>query len=360
MKDFNQLLIDTLMFDRPKYLRQCLINSIVQNNIGTYNKNQNGSIVNLSGKSMEEKITECINSNPKTIQLFDLMEIKKGYRYCILYKYTKKEEFEIKKIATNIDSEYYNEYVSNKHINIEDQKLYLEDDSHLYIKFHKLIPVFDRKNVVRKYCRYPILFVFHKELSLLEVRFDKIGLDGNYDFYKITMDPRISWIKSALKIDCEPFDTEKTIKYIVDNEKEVVKQLIWSFETAKSKGLTLKSGVDGIMPFIGDLEIMIADFKNRYSDDKGKVLECLEEISEYLNRTKRFANEKFRILSWFKILNNGKYVEIKNTIDIKISFNYSERNLDLINIYENEINDMERIDYVIKFIGKIASHIGEL
>lgn len=360
MMDFNQLLIDTLMFDKPKYLRQCLINSIVENNIGTYNKNQEGNAVSLSGKSMEEKIIECINSNAKTIQLFDLMEIKKGYRYSILYKYTKVDQFDIEKIATNIDSEYYNKYFSSKYSDIEDQNLYLEDDNHLYIKFHKVISVFDRKNVTRKYCRYPILFVFHKELNLLEVRFDKIGLDGNYDFYDITMGPRIYRVKKALKIDCEPFDTEETIKYIVDNKKEVVKQLIWSFETAKSKGLTLKSGEDGIMPFIEDLEIMIADFKNRYRDDEGKVLECLEELSGYLNKTKRFAYEKFRLLSWIKILNNGEYEEIKNTIDIKISFNYSKRNLDLINIYENEINDMERIDYVIEFIGKTAKYIGEL
>ena len=32
----------------------------------------------------------------------------------------------------------------------------------------------------------------------------------------------------------------------------------------------------------------------------------------------------------------------------------------LLNIYENEINDMERINHVIRFIGKIAEGIGEL
>ncbi|MBP2032585.1 hypothetical protein J2Z42_001257 [Clostridium algifaecis] len=295
MKNFKQLLVDTIMFDKPKYLRQYLINSIVNNNIGTYHKNS-GSIVSLCGKTMEEKIAECFYKKSKTIQLFDLMEIKKGYRYSILYKYTKNVSFDLDKIATNVMGEYYSKYVDDEDVDVDKQILYLQDEGHLYIKFHKIISVLDRKNLVKKYCRYPILLIFHKKVNLLEVRFDKLGLDNNYDFYKITMEPRIFEIKSAFNIQCEPFDTEKTIKYIVDNEKESVRQLIWSFETAKSKGLTLKSGIDGIMPFIGDLEIMIKDFKNRYSDDDGKVIECLDELSAYLDKTKKFANEKFRIL----------------------------------------------------------------
>ena len=45
---------------------------------------------------------------------------------------------------------------------------------------------------------------------------------------------------------------------------------------------------------------------------------------------------------------------------LKINFNYNNKKYALLNIFDNEINDMERINHVIRFIGKVAGNIQEL
>lgn len=351
---FKDTLLNKMMVDSPKYLRQKLINSIVDEKIGCYGKEKDG-MVSLTTKPVDQKIEECLNFNNKTIQLIDLLEIKKGYKYTILCTYESIDIEKLQEVAININSDYYNEYADID----QEQILFMEDDLHVYLKFHKYIDITIPSELVRKKVRYPILFVFHKGCNLFEIRFDKLSYNKDYDFYKITMDVRLNWVKSILGVEYEYFNLEKTIKYIVENEKDTVKELIWSFETARSKGLTLKVGEDGVMPFVGDLENLLNSLAEQYSEETA-ASECLKVIKDYLSETKRFANEKFRLLSWVKKEVSGQIDELDNPIDLKIIFNYSERMADLVNIYDNEINDMERIDYVIRFIGKIAEDIGEL
>lgn len=353
---YKKNIINRVKFDMPGYLGQKLINSILEAKIGTYGKEKEG-IIQLKHKSFEQKVDECISKNLATIKLIDLLEITKGYRYTILYKYNNLNISKLEEKATNVNSEYYKAF--NDDAEIIEKPLYLENDKHICLKFHKEITIIDKVSLKRRFSRYPILLVFHKEINLLEVRFDKLGHEGDYDFYKVSMKPRLDWIASELDVKYEPFNTEKTIKYIVENKNDIVKQIIWSFEGAKSKGLTLKAGEDGVMPFIGELELMIEALRIKYSDQCSN-LAAIDEIQEFLNKTKRFANERFRILNWIKIEDSGEYKDIEDGIWIKVNFRYDKSDIDLINIYENEINDMERIDYVIRFIGQSAKDIGEL
>ncbi|MBS5305733.1 hypothetical protein [Clostridium sp.] len=360
LQEYKNIIKNTIYMDIPNYLKQKLINEIKENNVGKYGTKEIDGIVKLTGMAdHNERINTCLDRNNLTIKLFDLLEIKRGYRYSILYKYDNIDFNEFKeKIsseAINIDSEYYDNY-EEKDIKVNSIQYY-EDKEHFFIKFHKSIYEIDKKTIEKKYLRYPILFVFHKNINLFEVRFDRLAYDADYSFYYNTMNARLLQLKSIFNFEYEYFDIETTIREIVENYRGYVKEIIWSFETAKSKGLTLRVGEDGIMPFIGDLEPLVKSLRNKYNNDNN-VEECLSEIEDYIEQTKRFANEKFRILSWLKLKNNGENLD--KSIDLKIIFNYYKKGFALLNIYDNEINDMERIDHVIRFIGEIAKDIGEL
>lgn len=360
LTEYKQIIKDTIYMEFPNYLKQKLVNDIINNNVGKYGSKEKDGVILLTGMvDHNERINTCLDKNNLTLKLFDLLEIKRGYKYTILYKYNNINYEDLRKafssIAINLDNEYYKNYDVIKHDEIQ----YYEDDNHFFIKFHKYIDDIDKSSVTKKYLRYPILFVFHKNMNLFEVRFDKLSRDGDYSFYDRTMMARLLTIKSIYNFEYEFFDLEKTIREIVNRYKDVVEEIIWSFETAKSKGLTLRVGEDGIMPFLGDLEVLINDLRRKYSDNN-KVIECLNEIVDYMNRTKKFANEKFRILSWLKYIENGNIISLDKSIDLKINFNYNNNNYALLNIYNNEINDMERISHVIRFIGKVAKDIGEL
>ncbi len=358
--EYKKIIKDTVYMQMPNYLKQKLINEIKHNNVGKYGNKDVDGVVKLTGMAdHNERINTCIDKNNLTIKLFDLLEIRKGYKYSILYKYHNINFEDLKnKIsseAINIDSEYYNDY-EKQNINANNIQYY-EDEDHFFIKCHKIIYEIDKKNISKKYLRYPILFVFHKNINLFEVRFDRLAYDADYSFYFNTMNARLLQLKGIFNFEYEYFDIETTIREIVENYREYVKEIIWSFETAKSKGLTLRVGEDGIMPFIGELEPLIKALRNKYNNDNN-VEECLKQIEEYIEQTKRFANEKFRILSWLKLKGSGENLE--KSIDSKIIFNYYKKGFALLNIYDNEINDMERIDYVIRFIGEVAKDIGEL
>ena len=355
--DYENNIINKICLDSPGYIKQKLINNIRKEKIGEYNS-KDSNIVNLSGLTKEEKIIKCIRKNKKTIQLFDKIEIEKGYRYSILFycsniNYNDFVE-KLRKNAIDINSEYYNE--QQKQNEIDDSKLaFYDTEKRLFIKAYKSIEIINKRQLRREYVRYPILFVFHKEMNIFECRFDRLSFNNNNDFYKTTMDARLYQIKGIQQFNCSYVDLETIIKQIVENKKEFIREIIWSFESAKSKGLTLKVGEDGVLPFIGDLEIILANLKQSYNKNSD-VLECLAEIDDYIDKTKRFANERFRILSLVK----NESSEFEKSIDFKILFEYSNNAFDLINIYDNEINDMERINYVVEFIGKSANKNGKM
>ena len=360
LSTYKNIIKNTVALDMPNYLKQRLINDIKKNKIAKDGSKEIEGIINLKGMQGQlEKISTCIDKNNLTLKLLDLLEIKKGYKYSILFQYLEIDFSEFKNkidtFAVDINSDYYN--YENEVNNDEIQ--YYDDEKTFIIKFHKYIEVIDKDVVEKKYLRYPIIFVFHKGFNLFEVRFDRLSFNNNNDFYFNTMLARLNTITGIYNFIYSYFNVEETIKEIVNNHKEIVEQIIWSFETAKSKGLTLRVGEDGIMPFLGELEIIVKDLSNKYHEDKN-VVECLKEIEGYMNSTKRFANEKFRILSWLKYEDNGNNVKLDKTIDLKITFDYYKKGFALLNIYENEINDMERINHVIRFIGKIAEGIGKL
>lgn len=361
LEEYKIIIKNTVYFDFPNYLKQKLINDIKLNNVGKYGTKEKEGVVLLTGMAdHNERIDACIDKNNLTLKLLDLLEVKKGYRYSIILKY-KEINFEnlreaIDKVGINLQSEYYNEY--SEYIN-SDQIHYFEDENCFFIKFHKYISEIDKKNISKKYLRYPIVFVFHKNLNLFEVRFDRLSYDGDYSFHFITMKARLSQLQSIYNFQYEYFEVENSIREIVSEYKDFVAEIIWSFETAKSKGLTLRVGEDGVMPFLGDIERLVNELRSKYGNEKN-ANECLNEIENYMNLTKRFANEKFRILSWLKYIDNGNTIELEKTIDLKIIFNYNKNNYTLLNIYDNEINDMERINHVIRFIGRVARQIEDL
>lgn len=358
LQKYKNIIKDTVELDMPNYIKQKIVNEIVENNVGKYGTKEVSGIIKLTGMTDQfEKINTCLSENNLTIKLLDLCEIKKGYRYSIIFKYNEIDFTEFKNsidlISYNIDSEYYTTDIDESKI------IYSDDEDKFILKFHKILTVLDKKNFKNAFVRYPTIVIFHKHMNLFEVRFDKLADDGNYEFYNITLEAILSKIKSVYHFNFEYFDIEDTIREIVKNHKDSVKEIIWSFESARSKGLTLKVGEDGIMPFLGELEQMINDLKTRFEDDKN-VESCLGEIENYMNRTAKFANEKFRILSWLKYEKDGKNIPLERTITLKVTFNYNNQRFALLNIYENEINDMERINHVVRFIGKIARSIGKL
>ncbi|WP_455799615.1 hypothetical protein [Clostridium butyricum] len=104
-----ELIEKTLKYDKPKFFKQRVINEIVENNIGTYSSKKKPDLIQLTKKTMDDKISECLMKDSLTIKILDLLEISKGYRYSVIFEYEELNKDSIKNKCININSDYYKE-----------------------------------------------------------------------------------------------------------------------------------------------------------------------------------------------------------------------------------------------------------
>lgn len=344
---FN-LIKNKILRDSPNTLKQTIINAVVQNGIATYKYKKEPDLIQLQKKTMESKIVECLENDLLTIKVIDLIEINKGYKHAILYDYENLDINLVKEHCIDINTEYYKEVGSG--ISELDTVCY-DTENEFFIKFHKEIDILEKGDSPRWFkVRYPILFVFHKKFNILEVKFDKISIEKERKYYKIAISNCLSWLFEKLNLKCKYLDLDFYIREIIDDPNEIVKELVWTGELAKSQGITLKAGEDMSMPFFQQLGQKIEQWKEEYKD-KEDALDCLEKVQNYLDKTKEFADDKLRTLRFFKYKENGVLKKLDKHIDLKITYNYSGTMADLIDVIESEVNSLERMNYVIEFIG---------
>lgn len=346
-----KLIREMIKYDAPKYLKQRIINQIINNGIGTYSTKAEPELIQLKKKAMEEKILNCLEKEKSTIKIIDLIEISKGYKYLGVFDYTK---FDIEKLKSNSKSIESNYYQSIETENEELQTLYLDDGDSVYIKFHHKIKILI-KDPMPHYIdiRYPFLFVLHKKIRILEVRFDKINTEGYKNHYKFCLDKGLNWLTEKCGLEYKYINLDEIIRQILETDN-IATDLIWAGELKNSQGITIKAGTN-METFFDDLRKIIQQQKDKYIQNKD-IKDCLDKISGFLDTTLDLANDKFRLIQWNKYLKNGDYYDLKENLEFKVTYNYGGRMLDIINIYDAENNDMERIEYVTKIIGEFRKN----
>ena len=261
-----ELIEKTLKYDKPKFFKQRLINQIVENNIGTYSSKKKPDLIQLTKKTMDDKILECLQKDSLTIKILDLLEVGKGYKYSVIFEYEKLNQDSIKEKCININSEYYKDVGQDID---ETSKLYLEDEEHIFIKFHRRISILDKsENPEWHFVRDPILVVFHKNLNMFEIRFDRINTELEKAYYNGAVKSILTWITNNIGVKYKYINLDEIIRYIDEHYSDVVTELIWAGELAKSQGITLKAGEDMIMPFFGTLKVKIQEWREMFAQKR--------------------------------------------------------------------------------------------
>lgn len=343
-----KLIKEMIIYDTPKYIKQKVINQIIANGIGTYKTKSEPELIQLKNKAMNEKILECLSKEPATIKVIDLVEISRGYKNLGVFDYTSFNIEKLKDKCKCIESDYYKEISSESE---ELQTLYLEDTDKVYIKFHYKIKILQKEPALSYFdVRYPILFVLHKKLGILEIRFDKVHVEGHKNYYKYCMNDGLNWLSKNCGLKYKHINLDEIIRAILESNDNIARDLIWAGELKNSQGITIKAGTN-METFFDDLKDHISTLNREYAESD-KAVECLSKVSDFLDLTLDLADDKHRTIRWNKYKNSGKYIELDEYIDFKITFNYHGSMLDIINIYDSENNDMERIEYVTRIIGE--------
>lgn len=350
---FDKLMNDTLM-NSSNNIKQKIINKIIERNIGTYKKNQEDKIC-LKNLTLDEKVKKCIENYPNTFKIFDEVEFNKGYRYSFVYKYNNIDMKTIKNNAYNMDDiDYENILESKKDINLS-IPYYIEDNEKMYIKFHKSINEVEIKDeMINKYDRrYSTMIVVHKNQNIIDIRFDKLTHKKDDDFYEKALELQISWIKSKLNCDLEDYELGIPMTYIVNNCSNQVVEDICSLGFEQSKGVVVNYGKSKVMPLIGELELLIEENLSKFDKDQG-TKECKKLLEDYIFDKKILSSKHYRVLRWLNEENNlDKLTD--SDVKVKVIFNYKENNRDLVCFLDSKNNNMETMNYVVRYIKSVEN-----
>lgn len=343
------LLKNTIRYELPGHILQKIINNLVKLKFADYieeEENHNPDLVSISTElSRQERIIKCLDKSPEnTISVIEKVLIGKGYRYSIYYKcdnFIVNNELED---YNNLD--YYTPIcINNGAIKDFTKPILLEKDEKIIVRFIKEINPYYSKIDKSVYVLYPTLWIYHKDLNILEHRFDSLSFKGNDDFYEITKKAQIEVLRKRYTFELDEFRTSKLIEKIVDENKNEVHLKGQDIGLKGNSSAKLKVGSNNVMPFIGDLEELIDKNKDKlYLDEKSSKLAKI--FTDYIDEVKREAKYKSRLIEI------STYNEIKLKVSINVFFSYRENRYDLYNFLESKKIDMEMMNNAIEYICK--------
>lgn len=348
---YIELLKNTIQYDLPGHNLQKIINKLVKSKFAAYieeEKNQDPDIVSISvDSSKQDRIIKCLCESPEnTIAVIERNFIEKGYRYSIYYKcdefilYDVKEEY-------NTLRDYNPICIFNNVIEDYSKPIIYEMSNKIIIRFFKVISEYIPKIDKSKYILYPTLWVYHKDLKILEYRFDNIAYKSDDDFYQITRDGQLQQLMKNIKLTISEFRTNKTIEKMINQKKDEVDLIGQDIGLKGNSSAKLKVGETRIMPFIGDLEDLIdKNYEMLYKDSESKKIADI--FTNYIDEVKKEAKYKSRLLSIHSDEGNTKL-----KVDINAYFSYRDNKFDLYNFLEASKIDMEMMNNAIQFIFKV-------
>lgn len=347
IEKYKQLLLKTIIEDYNNETRSKLIKRLLENNIASKNKEHKEDAVYIISMEQKEKFRQCLEKNINTIKEIELLEINKGYRYSIPYSIKSLELDKVADFAININEYNWAEF-NEEDIN---KPVYMEDDNICAIKFHKQIDYIDSETGNKIDIRYPLLLVIHKKLNVLEYRFDRIVHRRDDNFYSRTIEG-ISHFTSIMKLNIVPYELGNTLTEIVKNHPKDAEQEVCSMGFPGEKGAVVKYGKNRTMPLLGDLEELV---QNNSDVFVGRARDLIEN---FIYEKEVLSSKHYREIKWLNNPYNGNTSdENKKFLKTKIIFNYKGNNRDLINFHYSNLNDMERMNNVIKFIDKIKRNL---
>lgn len=346
---YRELLRNTVRYELPGYILQKIINNLVNSKFAAYideEKNDNPDLISISTDlSRQERIIKCLDRAPEnTIPIIERIFIEKGYRYSLYYKCDK---FIIRNELNEYNS--LNDYspisINNGVIKDFHNPILFEQGEKVIIRFIKEINPYYTKIDKSEYILYPTLWIYHKDLKILEHRFDRLSFKGDDNFYNTTKDSQISMLKSSYMFEINEFRTNKLIDKIVDENKNEVHLKGQDIGLKGNSSAKLKVGSNNVMPFIGDLEELIENNKEKlyFNEESTKLTKI---FTDYINEVKKEAKYKSRLI---EISTDG---EVKLNVIINVFFSYRENIYDLYNFLESNKIGMEMMNNAIKYISK--------
>ena len=305
-------------------------------------------MVQIDYSNIDESIFEWIDKSKQDINEYDKFQFTRGYKYSVICTVSDFEQLlqECLKI-----SEYQSDL---EEINLYDElknPIKYEDPEYLIILFNKKYEAIHPQTGDELFLHYPVLVVLHKNLNLVEIRFDTVkrlftGGDRDQTIYIRLIDDVLKYFEENYTINLNPIDLDFMLELVKKDENEDIKLIsqYMNLATGGKAQLAVGNNEEYVLPIIGELKNIINDLKDEL-DKNVKIKDALEQFI--------FEKEETTDYPWIEVLFlNKEGIKTRNN-HVKFTFDYMNKKYSLITYYYNDaLIGMERMNDVTRFIGE--------
>ena len=305
-------------------------------------------LVQIDYSNIDESIFACIDRSDKAIEEYEKFQVTRNYKYSVICT-TDNFKDVIQKIS-NISQYQYNIEKINIYDEIKDP-IRFEYEDHIILLFNKKYEAIHPQTGDELFLHYPVLVVFHKNINLVEIRFDTVkrlftGGDRDQNIYNRLIDEILKYLEDNYHIKIVPMDLDFMVELTKKDENKDIKLIsqYMNLATGGKAQLAVGNNEEYVLPIIGELKNIINDLKDELNNNL-KIKDALEQFI--------FEKEETTDYPWIEVLFlNKEGIKTRNN-HVKFTFNYMGKSYSLITYYYNDaLIGMERMNDVTRFIGE--------
>ncbi|SHH90555.1 hypothetical protein SAMN02745135_02617 [Caloranaerobacter azorensis DSM 13643] len=341
-------LVDTVKNVYPNYfkkniLKQLSKDGLIINDKRVSPKGQISFIMNVSYiDDIDSKIEYILKNDDKKIcyKYIEEFEFNKAYRHSVIFEV---KEFKFDIIQDLVDENkilmYKKDSTMYDFISTEGDRPTLRvEGNKVYLKFNFLLKNRELEDI-NQYVKYNVLAIIDNEINVLEIRFDRIGLNykTRHTFYADIIDKVVSKINDLLNITTTTIDFKAVVNYIKEEKDDVSIYAVELLRNGTIAYLDASSNEEMIIPILGELEQLIDTNQNIFNsnNETKKIKDMLKQFIEGIETNSDLPSVK---MIW-----------PEKGIKIGIKHNYKDREYSFFMHYD-ELGDKERIDYVTRYL----------
>ncbi|MED4781008.1 hypothetical protein [Brevibacillus choshinensis] len=351
---YRKFVINTINEFTPNYnkeeiLKELINKKIVSNNAGLA-KQYNA--LDISHIDEESKLGYCAESLSSVLKYYEQWEFIKSYKHSVIFRLVKSDFSKVEDLLKVGEIQKYDQAEAEHDTMTEiNRKSYstipfvptmVNLDKMLFLKFSVKLEALNPLSRELSQLKYPILVVIHKDLEVLEIRFDRVKsiFKANDLFYKENINYILDWLKLKIGITVGSIDMTTIIDDIIeDNNDEVaVHAQYMSLKMGGKAKLEVGHNAEFILPLLGELKRLIED-NIKVFDESPKIKQLLNDFVSEIELTSD--------LPWISLC--WKNPTKSKQVIVKFSHNYLNEDYCLLQYFGSHTS-MERMNYVTRYL----------
>lgn len=272
---------NTVMECYPSYVKKAILKKAVDEGLVINEKAKDGQLfLNLNDSidvsedaSLDDKIRHIIDSD-QVLAMIEDYEYRKPYRHFCYFEY---EGLSVDKIKSSIAANeilVFNKSLS-KPIDSFDNPVVYSFGEQIFFKFS--IRLTDDEGHIIKYV---IIAIFDEKNSILEIRFDRIGIayKNTYTFYKEQIEKILKYFSERFGVKFSNIDFRAVVDYMKAEKDDVTIFAQRLNRNGSTAYLEAYEAEEITIPILGELESFIADKSELFekNEDTRKIKQELE------------------------------------------------------------------------------------